>query len=334
LFGVEIAKALILAGRSHPDQPWPSVRSGPKHLVPVANRPILFHNLESLRRAGMLEAAIAVEPESAEAIHAAVGDGAAWNLAVRYVEWSPASGIGGALAAARQFVADEPVLVGPGDALHRGQIHPHIATFADQRLDALTLRLSGAPRDHMGQPVAGGHLLSRLAVKILTDAPGATGDPMSGIRRQGGHVRTQDVDGCLPCHGGQDALLDGNRRILEDLQGDPDLSAFSTCTFQGPVLVHPTAQLDHTLVRGPAIIGAGTRLSHAYVGPYTSIGSGVTIDGSQVEHSIVLDGASLLHVGARLESSVIGRGARIAREFSLPSSMRVSVGDGAQVTLT
>ncbi len=60
---MEIAKALVLAGRTDRDQPWPSVRSGPKHLVPVANRPILFHHLEALRTAGVLEATIAVEPE-------------------------------------------------------------------------------------------------------------------------------------------------------------------------------------------------------------------------------------------------------------------------------
>ena len=57
--GVEIAKALISGAADADDRPWPSVRSGPKHLVPVANRPILFHNLEALRRAGMLEATIA-----------------------------------------------------------------------------------------------------------------------------------------------------------------------------------------------------------------------------------------------------------------------------------
>jgi glucose-1-phosphate thymidylyltransferase len=331
---VEIAKALILAGRNAHDRPWPSVRSGPKQLVPVANRPILFHNLEALRRAGMLEATIALERESARPIMAAVGDGSAWNLAVRYVRWSPTTGVGGALAAARGFLADEPVLVGPGDALHREQIHPHIAAFADEGIDALTLRLSGAPYDRSGTPLAGGWLLSRRAVSILLDRPRTGDDPISGIRRQGGQVRVQDVDGCLPCHGDQDALLEGNRRMLEDLREDVNRAAYPSCEFQGAVVVHPTARLDHTLVRGPAIIGPGARLSHAYVGPYSSVGADVTIEGSQVEHSIVLDGAELLHVGTRLETSVIGRGARITRGYTLPSAMRLSIGDGAEITLT
>jgi glucose-1-phosphate thymidylyltransferase len=332
--GVEIAKALVLAGRTTDDRPWPSVRFGPKELVPVANEPILFHNLRALRRAGMLEAAIAVEPQSAEPIVAAVGDGSAWNLTVRYVDWLPSTGICGALAAAREFLADEPLLVRPGDALHREQIRPHIATFAGKRLDAMALRLSCAAVNGRSKAVAGGYLLSPRALSLLLERPRLGADPLNGVRRHGGHVLVREVDGCLACHGDQEALLEANRRMLEDLVRDVDDACYPTCRFQGPVRVDPTARLEHTLVRGPAVIGPGARLEHAYVGPYTSIGANVTIDGSQIEHSIVFDGAQLEHVGSRLETSVIGRGARIARSFGVPTAMRLSVGDGAEVTVT
>jgi glucose-1-phosphate thymidylyltransferase len=328
---VEIAKALILAGRTAHDRPWPSVKFGPKHLVPVANRPILFHNLESLRRAGLLEATIALEPEAMSAVKAAVGDGSDWGLSVRYVRWRPRTGMAGALAAARPFLRDEPVLVEPADALHRERIHPHIVAFAKEELDAMALRLAGVPA---AAPLDGGYLFSRRAVSMLVDGGGPLGDPMAGVQRQGGAVRVQTIDGCLPCHGGQDRLLEGNRRMLEELRGDADRSAFPTCEFQGPALVHPTATLDHTIVRGPAVIGPGATLSHAYVGPYTSIGAGVRIEGSEIEHSIVLDEAEILHVGMRLDSSVIGRGARIRRTLAGPSALRLSVGDGAEVTLS
>jgi glucose-1-phosphate thymidylyltransferase len=331
---VEIAKALVLAGRTADDRPWPSVRSGPKELVPVANEPIIFHNLRALRRAGMLEAAIAVGPESAEPIVAAVGDGSAWNLAVRYVDWQPSTGMCGALAAARDFLADEPILVGPGDALHREQIHPHIAIFAGERLDAMALRLSGAPLNGRGKPIAGGYLLSPRALSLLLERPRLGADPLTGVRRHGGQVLIREIDGCLACHGNQDALLEGNRRMLEGLVRDVDPARYPTCQFQGPVRVDPSARLEHTLVRGPAVIGPGARLEHAYVGPYTSIGADVTIDGSQIEYSIVFDGAQLEHVGSRLETSVIGRGARIARSFCVPTAMRLSIGDGAEVTVT
>ena len=307
------------------------MKSGPKHLVPVANRPILFHNLEALRRAGLLEATIALEHEGMSAVTAAVGDGSDWGLSVRYVRWRPRTGMAGALTAARTFIGDEPVLVEPADALHREHMHPHIAAFAKEGLDAMALRLAGAPN---GEAVDGGYLFSRRAISMLLDAPRPLSDPMAGVRRQGGHVRVQTIDGCLACHGGQDRLLEGNRRMLEELRGDVDRTAFPTCEFQGPVLVHPTARLDHTLIRGPAIVGPGSTLSHAYVGPYTSIGANVRIEGSEIEHSIILDDAEILHVGTRLDTSVIGRGARVHRRFGVAVGMRLSVGDGAEVTLS
>lgn len=328
---VEIAKALILATGTPDDRPWPSVRSGPKHLVPVANRPILFHHLESLRRAGLLEATIVLGHDDGSATVAAVGDGSDWGLAVKYVRCTPLTGLRGALAAASEFIADEPVLIEPAGALHRDDIHPHIAAFASERLDALTLRMSSTGA---GKPGGAGYLFSRRAISMLLEGPRTDHDPASDVRRQGGHVRVQQIDCCVPCHGGQDELLEGNRRMLEQLKPGVDHAAFPTCEFQGPVRVHPSAKLEHTLIRGPAVVGPHSRLSHAYVGPYTSIGADVSVEGSQLEHSIVLDGAELLHLGTRIDTSVIGRNARIGRRFGLPTAMRLSIGDGADVTLS
>jgi glucose-1-phosphate thymidylyltransferase len=277
---------------------------------------------------------IAVEDQGADAIMAAVGDGSTWDLRVHYVPWTPRSGITGALIAAREFIGDEPVLVEPGDALHRRPLHPHIASFAAERLDAMALRLSERSRPGHGAALDGGYLLSRRGISLLLDGSLSVVDPVTDVRERGGQVRVQSIDGCLPCHGGEDRLLAGNRCMLEDLQVEADGSAYPSCEFQGAVVIHPSAKLDNTLVRGPAIIGPRARLSHAYIGPYTAIGADVRIVGSQIEHSIVLEGAELTHVGARLESSVIGRDARIDRSFAVPTAMRVSIGDGAHVTLS
>jgi glucose-1-phosphate thymidylyltransferase len=331
---VEIAKAVILAGRMGDDRPWPSVKYEPKQLVPVANRPILFHNLEALRRSNLLEATIAAEPDSVRSIQAAVGDGANWGLRIHYAPWQSRTGVSGSLAVARDFIGDEPVLVEPADALLREQIQPYIASFASQGLDAMALRLRATTNGRHAHGAAGGYLLSPRAVSILLHETWDADDPLSRVRDHGGQVRVEHVDGCLPCHGGQEELLVGNRRMLETLRGDVDPAQFPTCDFQGPVSVDPTAELEHTLIRGPVAIGPRTRLSHAYVGPYTSIGADVTIEGSQIEYSIVLDQAELRHVGTRLETSVIGRAARVSRSFALPSAMRLSVGDGAEVMLT
>ncbi len=140
---MEIAKALVLVGGGQDDRPWPTAPVDPKHLFPVANRPILFHNLESLRAAGIRKAAILAEPCFAGAIEQAVGDGSELGLDVAHLEWGTNRTLGGALVTGFEFVDDGPVVVQQGDALLRGDLHQHIDAFARERLDTLAFRLDG-----------------------------------------------------------------------------------------------------------------------------------------------------------------------------------------------
>ena len=327
---MEIAKALILAGNGSDDCTWPVV-SGSRHLFPIANRPILFHNLEALRTAGILEATIMAEPEAGEAIARAVGDGSNWDLTVRHAAWRSSDGLLGALAAGRDFLRDEPVLVEHGDALLRERMRVHVSAFARERLDALTLRLEPAAPE--APELTPGFLFSSRAVSMLLENHEGVSNPVAGLRAGGGRVRVQNVDGCLPCHGNLEALIESNRRMLESHTLDVDPASLDDSTVHGAVSVHPTAKIRRSLLRGPVVIGPGARVTDAYIGPYTSIGAGVVVEGSEIEHSIVLPDAQLRFVGSRLESSVIGRGARVVRGFALPAAMRVSLGDGAEVVL-
>lgn len=330
---MRIAKAVIMAGSADHQQSWPSVAAGPRELFPVANRPILFHQLEHLRLGGLLEATILVDHYNADPIRRAVGDGSNWNLTVRYDDCPDAEGLAGALATCRSFIGDEPVLIQQADALLRGRLHTHLAAFSDDRLDALALSFTGAGAVPSPE-LPSGYMLSRRAQSVLVDGGRGTTNPINEVRASGGRVRVEAVDGCLPCHGDLDGLLDCNRRLLADLEAGPPPADMEDSQLQGAVAIHPSAIVRRTTVRGPVVIGPGVRLTDAYVGPYTSIGAGVEIQGAEIEHSIVLPGAELAFVGTRIESSVIGAGARVARVFMRPSSLRIALGDGAEILLS
>jgi glucose-1-phosphate thymidylyltransferase len=329
---MEIEKALVLVGGGHDDRPWPTAPVEPKHLFPVANRPILFHNLEALRRAGVLEAAILAEPAAASAIEQAVGDGRDVGLDVTHFEWRGDRSLSGALDAGLHFLRDEPILVQQGDALLRAQLGEHIADFARERLDTMAFKLegdNGLPR--VPRPVGPGYLLSPWAVSVVL-ANSDSGNPLVGLRDRGGRVREQSVTGSLPCHGDQNALLESNRQLLERIEPSYDSQSVEDCRIQGPVIVHPTASVRRSLLRGPVIIGPNAVVSDAYIGPYTSLGPGVTVEAAEIEYSIILARAEIRFIGTRLESSIIGRGARIVRAFEPPAGMRMTVGDGVEVT--
>lgn len=330
---MQIARALVLATTDANSRPWSSTGSGPKALVPVATKPILFHTLDALRGAGVLEAALLVEERTAPIFREAVGDGSRWGMSIRYQHCDAATDVGGALNAAQDFVGDEPVLVQHADAILREHLRDHVVGFAREDLDALALMLV---RPRTAEPLprqAGGYLLSPSAVSIMLGAP-AGRDPLARLRRHGSQVRVLDVEGCLACHGSEASLLEANRHALAQITIDVDGATLEGSEIQGAVVIHPTATLQNTLVRGPAIIGPRARLVDSYVGPYSSIGADVRIEGTEIEHSIVMDSARLLFVGSRLETSIIGRGASIVRRFDMPSAVRMSIGDGAHVALS
>jgi glucose-1-phosphate thymidylyltransferase len=88
-----------------------------------------------------------------------------------------------------------------------------------------------------------------------------------------------------------------------------------------------------SVVRGPAIIGWGGVIENASVGPFTAaVGDGVTIRDSEVEHSILLEGSSLIDVGVGPESSLLGRSARVYRAATNPRAYNL-LGDRSQVGL-
>jgi glucose-1-phosphate thymidylyltransferase len=155
----------------------------------------------------------------------------------------------------------------------------------------------------------------------------------AGLARSGIPV---EVDGCSTAwtyRGDVDGLLEANRLILDRLDPPPTDADLEGARIEGRVLVHPTAVLDRATIRGPAVIGAGAVLADTFVGPYSSIGESVRLEGTEIEHSIVLAGASIRNVGKRLEGSLVGRQATVTRQFTLPAGLRLRVGRGAEIAL-
>ena len=131
-----------------------------------------------------------------------------------------------------------------------------------------------------------------------------------------------------------DGILEANTLALDALKRGRIGVDLSNASVQGRVFIDPSAELDGAKIRGPVSIGAGARLVETYVGPYTTIAEGVTLEGVEIENSIVLRGAQIRYPGRRLEGSMVGEGAQITRDYSLPSAVRLRVGPGSEIQLS
>jgi glucose-1-phosphate thymidylyltransferase len=330
---MRIAKAVVLATECRAPQPWPNLGLSSRHLAPVANKPVLFHHLEALASAGIGETAIVVDRRSNESIRRAVGDGSAWDLDVRFVEGSPLDTILASRAVA-EFVGSEAVLVQHGDILLREDVTELSEQVADHRLHALVMHAGLASQPPDRRPATDGYLIGADVYPDLCRRRGRLADALAQLRATGGRIQERDVDACVPCRGGADALLATNRRMLETMAAEEGGERIFDSELQGRVSVDPSAEIRDSLIRGPVAIGPGARITNAYVGPYTSIGADVVLDCAEIEHSIVLDRARLRFVGTRIEDSLIGPDACVERDYQIPQAIRLSVGAGAAVAIS
>jgi glucose-1-phosphate thymidylyltransferase len=140
-----------------------------------------------------------------------------------------------------------------------------------------------------------------------------------------------EVQGWWKDTGRPEDLLDANRLLLEELaprvEGEVVESALT-----GRV-VEKGARVVRSTVIGPAFIGEGAVVEGAHVGPFTSLGPGVRVVGSEVEYAILEDHAVLENVPVRLQESILGVGARVMSRNGLPRAHRLILGDLSQVEL-
>ena len=327
-------------------------------LASVANRPLIAHVAASLVALGAERTVIVAAPGLVDDIRV----GLAGDPACDGVELLPCSAVGHAhefvdvLRAIHAAVGDEPILLQSAGGLlceTRESLsdivtsEPRVVLLTSRRqgpgpaarlTDRRLLKLVGGPvRDANVRPtgavVIGRGVLAQ-ALDIAARDTHATGlELLDAVSAAGVLVESRPATGWHPYSGKVADLLDLNRRVLDDLEdARPDVE-FPGSHLHGRISVHPTATIESAVIRGPVIIGAGARIIDAYVGPYTAIGEGVVIEGAEVEHSILLEGARVMHVGRRLEASVIGRDAHVFRDFAMPRALRLYVGDNAEVAL-
>ncbi len=357
-------KALVLSGGRGTGL-RPITYTMAKQLVPVANKPVLFHCLEALRDAGVTETGIVIGETGAE-VRSAVGDGSKWGMRVSYLEQDAPRGLAHAVLVAREFLGDEPFVMYLGDNVLRSGIRAFLAQFLETRPDALVLLSKVHDPQRFGVAEIEGGRVARLVekpsqprsdlalvgvyffTKAIHDAVRAIKPSWRGeleitdaIQRlvDGGRVVSfRIVEGWWKDTGKVEDLLEANRLLLDGqerrVEGEVDAASEVT----GSVIVPASAKVTESVLSGPIVIGENCRIARSFVGPYTSVYHDVEIEDSELEDSIVLENTAITGVKNRIRGSLIGKNAVVRRDLQrggaagedLPA-LRLVLGDNSQV---
>jgi glucose-1-phosphate thymidylyltransferase len=350
-------KGLILSG-GRGTRLRPITHTSAKQLVPVANKPVLFYGIEAMAAAGIEDVGIIIAPETGGEIRAAAGDGSRFGVRITYVEQDEPLGLAHAVLTAEPFLGDSPFVMYLGDNLLQGGIADLVDAFRNSEPDALILLTAVPDPENYGVAELSDGAVVQLAEKPAdprTDlalvgvymftpavheaaraiAPSGRGeleitDAIQQLVDGGRRVEPHIVKGWWKDTGRLEDMLEANRLVLDTIESRVD-GELVDAEIHGRVVVEEGARLERSSVRGPAVIGAGARLADCYIGPYTAVGPGCTIENAEVENSILLEGSSVRGLAGRMESSLLGRNVRVARDGRQPRAYRFMVGDNSEI---
>ncbi len=351
-------KGLVLSGGKG-TRLRPITYTSAKQLVPVANKPVLFRVIEAIRAAGIDDIGIVIG-DTGDEIRNAVGNGRRWNARVTYIEQEQPLGLAHAVKISRDFLGDDRFVMFLGDNCLQGGISPLIRQFGSSSFNSQivlkevsdprqfgvaelddtgrVIRLVEKPREPRSNLALVGVYMFDQHVWEAVEAirPSDRGeleitDAIAWLVNNGYEVHPYVHTGWWIDTGKKDDLLEANRLLLEDLVHDVRGYVSRESQISGRVIIEPGAEVIHSTIRGPAIIGEHTRIINAYIGPFTSVYHHCLIEDSEVEHSIVLENSTVRDLPHRLEDSLIGRNVEIGRSPLKPRAYRLMLGDNSSV---
>jgi glucose-1-phosphate thymidylyltransferase len=312
-----------------------------RYATPIANMPLICHVFDELAQNGIDHARIIARPSVSEDIERILGRGDSWGMQVSYLDTPVLNGRQVVLAELDQALSQGPVLLHPGDTLLRGQMTRMQERFHVGDVDSVLPEQAspGPRRDPEDRRVSNTVLAlgpgTRRVFGELLCSEGDEADLIDTLLHSDCRLAVCEQTEHWSYSGSTSALLSANRMLLDSLADTPPDPKFGDGNeVQGRVLISPEAWISTCVLHGPIAIDARAVIEDSFIGPYTAIGPDVILRGVEIDNSMILTGAEVVHPGSRIEASIIGERARVVRSFELPRGLHLRLGPDSQVNFS
>jgi glucose-1-phosphate thymidylyltransferase len=342
----------------------PITHTGPKQLVPVANKPVLQYAIEDFKEAGITEIGVVLGHKGREEIQTLLGDGSDYGVDITYIVQGDPLGLAHAAGCAREFVGDDDFVMYLGDNLFKEGITDLVESFqagdyeagialqevdnpsafgiADLDAEGNVTRLIEKPDDPPTNFALIGIYVfsSKVFDAIETLEPSWRGeleitDAIQTLLEDGYAINSHVVEGWWKDTGKPEDILHANHLVLEDLSPTLAGTVEDGAEISGRIDLPESSTIRAgAVVRGPVSIAENTVIeAGTYIGPYTSIGADCTIANTHIENTVVI-GNSQITTSGKIVDSLIGRGAQVgSAEGLLPDGQRLVVGENSNLKL-
>jgi len=325
----------------------PLTFSANKHLIPVANKPLILYPIETVAEAGIKDIAITYNPGGLEQIKNFLGDGSQWGVNISYVLQAEPKGLANIFQVCEEFFAGDPFVMHLGDNIFSEGIQNLVDHFVKEKPNGLVGKLRHSENTRLGVPIFDkkGRLIQYLekpknpphdwaipglyffdnnVFKCFTGKdkikPSARGEleissPFQWLIDHDYKVDVLDIKGRWLDPGKIDDWLKANEYLLdintkEGIHSDID----SSVEIHGRVSIGNDCQIKNSVIRGPVSIGNNVVIKDSHVGAFTSIYNGSQIENSQISASILMKNVIVKNVAKVIDNSIIGSDSEINQD--------------------
>jgi glucose-1-phosphate thymidylyltransferase len=348
-------KGLLLAG-GHGTRLRPLTYTGNKHMLKIANKPMLLYGLEHLRNAGIREIAIILGPVK-EGVVETLGDGSQFGIKITYIDQPEPRGLAHAALLSEGYMAGEPFVMYLGDNMLKQGVKDFVEIFTRRGLDCLVGVCPVKNPSRFGVVEMDGDRIVNLVEKpkepksdlalvgVYVFGPAIFDavrkikpswrneleitDAIQSLLSDGKKVAAERVTGWWKDTGNPSDLLEANQLVLSGLETSMEGTVSEATHITGSLaLGSGSTIIGEVTVRGPVIIGRNCAIGpDVFLGPYTSIDDECTVKNSEIENSIVMKG-SRIESRKRIVDSLIGSYSTVLNgDESIPKGYRLIVGD-------
>jgi glucose-1-phosphate thymidylyltransferase len=349
-------KGIILHG-GHGTRLRPLTHTGPKQLLPIANKPMSQYCLEAISETGITDIAIIIGGVGSNKVREYYDDGKKFGVKITYIEQDEPRGIAHAIRLCKKFIGNEKFLVFLGDNIIQKSIIDYVENFKNSDYDATILlcevdnpsrfgiadvenekiiKITEKPKNPKSNlAVTGIYLLTPKIFEIIDNLKPSwrneleVTDALDNLLKDNNNISFEKITDYWKDTGTPEDILHANGEIIkkrcEEFSTEEGSDSMGIIYGEGTIIEN-----DSLKIKGPVIIGKNCHISLGSIGPNVSVGDNTTISGTSIENSIIMENCKI-NSTAKIKNSIIANNSEIKDENGIKKIFLL--GEGSKVSL-
>ena len=352
-------KGIILHG-GHGTRLRPLTHTGPKQLLPIANKPMSEYCLKSIIETGITEIAIIIGGVGSDKVKEYYGTGERFGVKISYIEQDEPKGIAHAIRLCKDFICNEKFLVFLGDNIIQKSIVEFTERFKKSNFDSTVLLCEVDNPSRFGiaevknkkiikiieKPkvppsnlaVTGIYLLTPKIFDVIDNLKPSwrneleITDALDDLLKENDNISYEIITDYWKDTGTPEDIIHANGEIIKKMtEGFED--KYDEFNISGKLIVGKDCKIDSdVIIKGPVIIGDNCRIEHgAIIGPNASIGDDSQISKCQITNSIVMKNCKI-NSNQKITNSIIANNSDIIQKEHSESEKIFLLGEGSKIS--